>query len=68
MAKIASHFEVPKVEDLVLRLGDLDLVYGVGTSECDLNKKLFQDLAFTEANLIGVQIINSSRQKIVARR
>ena len=41
MAKIASHFEVPKVEDLVLRLGDLDLVYGVGTSECDLNKKLF---------------------------
>jgi len=61
IAKIAAHYEVSEIKDLIVRLGDLDLLFDAGTNDKDLNKRLFSDFAFTEANLIGVQILNSSK-------
>ena len=54
MLKIANHFEIKEVKDIVIRLGDLNLAFDMNSGEAELNKRLFQDFPFTEANLIGV--------------
>lgn len=52
--KIAAHYEIKEIGDLVIRFGDLNLVFDANSSESDLDKRLFQDLDFIETNLIGV--------------
>ena len=68
MLKIADHFEIKEVKDIVIRLGDLNLVFDMNSGEAELNKRLFQDFPFTEANLIGVQILNSSKQLVLDKK
>ena len=68
IAKIAAHFEVPEVKDLVVRLGDLNLTFDAKSSERELAQRLFSDLEFSEANMIGVQVINASRELVLNRK
>ena len=68
MAKIAAYYEDTDIKDLIIRFGDLDLVFDAKSSEKDLNKRLFTDLAFTEANMIGVQILNKSKQILLKKK
>ena len=68
MLKIADHFEIKEVKDIVIRLGDLNLVFDMNSGDIELNKRLFQDFPFTEANLIGVQILNSSKQLVLDKK
>lgn len=68
MAKIAAYYEVTQIKDLIIKFGDLDIVFDAKSSEKDLNKRLFTDLAFTEANMIGVQILNKSKQIIMRKK
>ena len=41
MLKIANHFEIKEVKDIVIRLGDLNLVFDMNSGETELNKRLF---------------------------
>ena len=55
------------MKDIVVKLGDLDLIFDSKTSQKELSKRLF-DTDFTEANLIGVQIKGDSKTEIVKRK
>lgn len=68
IAKIASHYQIDQVQDLTIRLGDLDLNFNMQTNEKELGKRLFSDYNFTEANLIGVQISGESQVQIIQRK
>ena len=71
IAKIASHFGVPEAtRDLVIRFGDLNLVFhGSDEASEELDKRLFSDLeGFSEANLIGVQILGDSKTEILRQK
>ena len=60
MAKIATHFNFQDPKDIVIRLGDLNLVFDANSGDSELDKRLFSDLQqFSEANLIGIQILNN---------
>ena len=67
MSKIANHYEVTELDDLKIRLGDLDLYFDTKSAEKDLSKRLF-DLDFTEANLIGVSISGKSKTELVKKK
>ena len=68
MQKIAAHYEIREVKDLTVRFGDLGLVFDANSKDSDLDKRLFQDLDFTEANMIGVQLHNSSRNILLKKK
>ena len=55
MSKIASHYNIEDPMDIVLRFGDLNLVFDAKSGDKELSKRLFTDIpSFSEANLIGV--------------
>ena len=61
---------MPNVSDIVIRFGDLNLVFNGADDEksdgSDLDKRLFSDLeGFSEANLIGLQILGESKAQIL---
>ena len=60
VAKIAQHYGVVDVKDIVVRFGDLDLVFDAKTPASELEKRLYTDFRFSEANMIGVTILNHS--------
>ena len=58
---------MPNVSDIVIRFGDLNLVFNGADDDksggsSNLDKRLFSDLeGFSEANLIGLQIQGESK-------
>ena len=69
VAKIVSVFELSSPQEVIIRIGDLNLTFDSNTSDSELNKRLFSELNFDESNLIGVRIlVNEKKNELIRRK